>query len=155
MSGLGKTGIVQAYRSLFLLDEDGQVLPTHSVSAGLDYPGIGPELAWLGKEGRIEFASATDSETLEAVKLLARTEGIIPALESAHAIAHLSKMAPSMSADDVVVVNLSGRGDKDLFITARELDGEKWRAFLQSEIDAMDRRESGSSGGHGSAGGQA
>jgi len=138
MSGLGKTGIVQAYRSLFLLDEDGQVLPTHSVSAGLDYPGIGPELAFLGQEGRVEFAAATDAETLEAVQLLARTEGILPALESAHAVAHAVKLAPELGPDEVIVIHLSGRGDKDLFITARELQREEWLAFLRSEIEAME-----------------
>ncbi len=138
MSGLGRPGIVQAYRSLFLQDDDGQVLHTHSVSAGLDYPGIGPELAWLGQEGRIDFASATDAETLDALRLLARTEGLIAALESAHAVARVARVAPTLSPDDHIVVNLSGRGDKDLFIVARELDREPWRDFLRDEIERLD-----------------
>ncbi len=138
MSGDGRPGIVQAYRSLFLLDDDGQVLPTHSVSAGLDYPGIGPELAHLGTTGRIDFASATDDETLAAVRLLAQKEGILPALESAHAVAHATKLAPDLTHDDALVVNLSGRGDKDLFIMAEALDRDAWRAFLRDELARMD-----------------
>ena len=141
MSGLGRTGIVQAYRSLFLLDDDGQVLPTHSVSAGLDYPGIGPELAHLGEQGRIEFASATDSETLDALRLLASSEGIIAALESAHAVAHAARIAPTMAPDEALVIHLSGRGDKDLFIVARELDRDNWREFLQAELDSMQEED--------------
>lgn len=141
MRGDGRTGIVQAYRSLFLLDDDGQVQPTHSVSAGLDYPGIGPELAHLGTTGRIDFASATDDETLAAVRLLAQKEGILSALESAHAVAHATKLAPELTPDDTLVVNLSGRGDKDLFIMADALDRESWRAFLRDELARMDAED--------------
>lgn len=140
MSGLGRTGIVQAYKSFFLLDEGGQVLPTHSVSAGLDYPGIGPELAHLGMEGRVEFAAATDQEALDAVSLLMRHEGIVAALESAHAIAHATKVASTMASDEVLVVNLSGRGDKDLFITAKHLAPDRWKQFLADEIREMEGR---------------
>jgi len=137
MSGEGKVGIVQGYKSRFLLDEDGQVLPTHSVSAGLDYPGIGPELAYLGDMGRIEFTTATDKEAIEAMDFFARTEGILFALESAHGGAAALRLLPSFSNEDVVVVNMSGRGDKDLFITARELDRERWKEFLQREVASL------------------
>jgi len=133
MSGAGKVGIVQGYKSLFLLDEDGQVAPTHSISAGLDYPGIGPELAAAGTAGRVEFETASDAEALEALKLFAREEGIAFALESAHGAAEALKLAATMSPDESVVVNMSGRGDKDLFITAREIQPEAWRAFLSQE----------------------
>jgi len=122
MSGEGREGIVHGYKSLFLLDEDGQVLPTHSISAGLDYPGIGPQLAHLGREGRITFTKADDAEALEAVKVFAKQEGVVFALESAHAGAVALKMAPRCPGDRAIVVNMSGRGDKDLFIMAGELD---------------------------------
>jgi tryptophan synthase beta chain len=133
MAGEGKTGVVQGDKSKFLLDEDGQVLPTHSVSAGLDYPGLGPQLAALGEAGRIEFTSATDAEALEALRFFARNEGILFALESAHAGAAAMRLAPGLPRDAVLVVNMSGRGDKDLFITARELDRENWKDFVKSE----------------------
>ena len=135
MSGTGSTGVVQGYKSRFLLDGDGQVLPTHSVSAGLDYPGIGPQLAALGESGRIEFTSATDAEALEALRFFARNEGILFALESAHAGAAAMRIAPKLPRDAVLVVNMSGRGDKDLFITARELDRDNWKAFLREEAE--------------------
>ncbi|MDR1932383.1 MAG: tryptophan synthase subunit beta [Spirochaetales bacterium] len=137
MSGEGLTGVVQGYKSKFLLDEDGQVLPTYSVSAGLDYPGIGPQLAALGESGRIEFTSAMDSEALEALKFFAKNEGILFALESAHAGAAAIRLAPGLPKDAVLVVNMSGRGDKDLFITARELDRENWKSFLKEEIQRI------------------
>jgi tryptophan synthase beta chain len=133
MNGLGRPGIVQGYKSLFLLDTDGQVQDTHSVSAGLDYPGIGPQLAALGMEGRVEFARATDSEALEALRFFALNEGVVFALESAHGAAEAIRLARDLPADAAVIVNMSGRGDKDLFITARELDGERWREFLARE----------------------
>jgi tryptophan synthase beta chain len=135
MSGAGKIGIVQGYKSLFLLDEDGQVAPTHSISAGLDYPGIGPELAAAGTARRVEFRTARDDEALEALKLFARDEGIAFALESAHGAAEALKLAATMSPNESVVVNMSGRGDKDLFITAREIQPEAWRAFLSQEAE--------------------
>jgi len=133
MNGLGITGIVQGYKSLFLLNEDGQVQETHSVSAGLDYPGIGPQLASLGTSGRVEFLRATDKEALQAVQFFARNEGVVFALESAHGGYQAMELARTLSPEDVVVVNMSGRGDKDLFITARQLTPEPWRAFLLSE----------------------
>jgi tryptophan synthase beta chain len=133
-SGAGRTGIVQGYKSYFLQDENGQVLPTHSISAGLDYAGIGPELAYLHDTGKIVFDSVTDAEALDAFKVLCRQEGIIPALESSHAVAYAMKIAPRYPADRVMVVNLSGRGDKDIFITAKALDAENWFQFLRDEV---------------------
>jgi len=134
MGGAGKPGIVQAYRSLFLQDEDGSLLPTHSISAGLDYAGIGPQLAYLGETGRIRFVSSSDDETLAAVARTARAEGILPALESAHGLAAAFREAPGMKPGALVVANVSGRGDKDLFITAPRFDGADWLAFLESEV---------------------
>jgi tryptophan synthase beta chain len=134
MTGLARTGIVQGYKSEFLLDEDGQVQPTHSISAGLDYPGIGPQLAYLGKSGRVEFAEVTDREALDAVRFFAEREGIVFALESAHAGALALKTAREYPKEKSIIVNMSGRGDKDLFILARELDRESWFAFLKREV---------------------
>jgi tryptophan synthase beta chain len=112
--GCGRPGILHGSRSYVLQDDDGQIREAHSVSAGLDYPGVGPQLAQLRDLGRITVTSATDGEAVDAAVYLARTEGIIPALESAHAISHARKLARSLGADDVVVVNVSGRGDKDV-----------------------------------------
>ena len=134
MSGEGRPGIVQGYKSFFLLDEDGQVQETHSVSAGLDYAGIGPQLAALGQAGRIEFTSATDTEVLEAVKFFARHEGVVFALESAHAGAAALKLAPTLPRDQAVIVNMSGRGDKDIFISAKHINPEPWFQFLKDEV---------------------
>lgn len=127
-------GIVQGYKSYFIQDEDGQLLPTHSVSAGLDYAGIGPELAYFHDTGRIKFDSVTDEEALESLKILSRSEGIIPALESAHAVAYGIKLATKCSKDKSMIINISGRGDKDLFITARKFDKRNWINFLKEEI---------------------
>ncbi len=110
----GSTGVLHGARSYVLQNEDGQVLPTHSISAGLDYPGVGPEHSWLKESGRAEYVSATDDEALEAFQYLARIEGIIPALESSHAVAHALRLAPTLSKDKIIVINLSGRGDKDV-----------------------------------------
>ncbi len=115
----GKKGVLHGMLSYFLQNEDGQILTTHSVAAGLDYPGVGPEHAWLKEIKRAEYVSVTDEEALKAFSLLSRLEGIIPALESAHAIAYAIKIAKEMSKDEVVVVNLSGRGDKDLEIVMK------------------------------------
>jgi tryptophan synthase beta chain len=117
----GMPGVLQGTFSYVLQDENGQIAATHSVSAGLDYASIGPEHAALHDSGRAEYVSREDSETLDAVVKLARTEGILPALESAHAVAECLNMAPKMAARDILVVNLSGRGDKDMGILAREL----------------------------------
>jgi len=137
MTQAGRLGIVQGYKSLFILDEDGQVERTHSVSAGLDYAGIGPELAYLGKTGRVEFHSASDQEALDALKFFARTEGIVFALESAHAGAYAMKLAPTLPPTSTILVNMSGRGDKDIFITAKALQPNKWREFLLSEAASI------------------
>ena len=112
----GSVGVLHGARSYLLQDDDGQICQTHSVSAGLDYPGVGPEHSYLKDTGRVEYTLATDEEALAALKLLAVCEGIIPALESAHAVAHAVKVAPQMSKDEIIVINLSGRGDKDLEI---------------------------------------
>jgi tryptophan synthase beta chain len=110
----GSPGVFQGSLSYVLQDEFGQVLPAHSISAGLDYPGIGPEHSYLREIGRAEYVPATDREALDALQLLSRTEGIIPALESSHALAHTIKLAPELGKDNIIVVSLSGRGDKDV-----------------------------------------
>jgi tryptophan synthase beta chain len=118
----GVPGVLQGTYSYVLQDADGQIALTHSVSAGLDYAGVGPEHAFLKDSRRAEYTSATDSEALEACTLLARTEGIIPALESAHAVAECVKRAPKMKKDEIVIVNISGRGDKDIGILRENLE---------------------------------
>ncbi len=110
----GVPGIFHGKRTLVLSDDDGQIFPAHSVSAGLDYPGVGPEHAYLKKVGRAEYVIATDDEAIEAFQRLAHSEGIIPALESAHAIAHVLRLAPTLDRDQILIVNVSGRGDKDV-----------------------------------------
>ena len=130
-----RIGVAHGYKSRFLMDDDGQVQASHSISAGLDYPGIGPQLASLGESGRIEFTSVSDEETLEALKFFARHEGVMFALESAHAGAAAIRMAREMRPDEAIVINMSGRGDKDLFITAKALDRDRWLEFLKSEIE--------------------
>jgi tryptophan synthase beta chain len=110
----GSLGVLHGSRSYLLQDDDGQVIPAYSVSAGLDYPGVGPQHSYLMESGRIEYTSVTDEEAVEAFLLLSKLEGIIPALESSHALAYTSKLAGTLSKDSILVVNLSGRGDKDL-----------------------------------------
>ncbi len=117
----GRPGVLHGARSYLLQDAAGQVLETHSISAGLDYPGVGPEHSYLRDSGRAEYVAVTDAEALEGFQLLCRSEGIIPALEPAHAIAHVAKLAPGMSSDQVILVGLSGRGDKDMGTVAAEL----------------------------------
>jgi tryptophan synthase beta chain len=114
VGGGGRPGVLQGTMSYVLQDQHGQVASTHSISAGLDYPSIGPEHAFLHDEGRVEYDSVSDNDALEAFQLLSKLEGIIPALESAHAVAHAVKVAGSMRRDQIVIVNLSGRGDKDV-----------------------------------------
>ncbi len=115
----GRPGVLHGNRTYLLQDEDGQIIETHSISAGLDYPGVGPEHAWLKDSGRAEYVAATDEEALQAFHTLCRTEGIMPALESSHALAHAIKIAPSLARDQVLLVNLSGRGDKDMHTVAK------------------------------------
>ncbi|WP_414039502.1 tryptophan synthase subunit beta [Acidithiobacillus sp. M4-SHS-6] len=114
----GRPGVLHGNRTYLMEDEDGQILPTHSISAGLDYPGVGPEHAYLKDIGRAEYVAATDQEALQAFHQLCRTEGIIPALETSHALAHAFALAPSMRSDQTIIVNLSGRGDKDIHTVA-------------------------------------
>jgi tryptophan synthase beta chain len=118
----GKPGVLHGALSYVLQDDDGQTAEVHSCSAGLDYPGVGPEHAFWKDSGRVEYTSITDAEALQAFKLLASVEGIIPALESAHAIAQAAKLAPTLSREQIIVINLSGRGDKDCQEVARLLD---------------------------------
>ena len=120
----GRPGVLHGNRTYLLQDENGQILDGHSISAGLDYPGIGPEHAWLHDQGRAEYVYVTDQEALGAFQLLCRTEGIIPALEPSHALAHVQKIAPDLPKDHLMVVNLSGRGDKDIFTVAKHLGVE-------------------------------
>jgi len=117
----GKPGVLHGNRTYLLQDEDGQITEAHSISAGLDYPGIGPEHAWLHDQGRVNYVSATDAEALTAFKMCSRLEGILPALEPAHALAHVIRHAPSLARDHLLVMNMCGRGDKDVFSVARYL----------------------------------
>ena len=120
MSG-GKPGVLHGNRTYLLQNPDGQILEGHSISAGLDYPGVGPEHSWLKDSGRVSYVPATDAEALEAFQFLTRVEGIIPALEPAHALAHVMKLAPKMDRDRIILMNLCGRGDKDVFTVAAHL----------------------------------
>ncbi len=117
----GRPGVLHGNKTYLLQDDDGQILEGHSISAGLDYPGIGPEHAWLKENGRVEYTSVTDTEALDGFQLLCRTEGIIPALEPAHAIAAVKKIAPTLPKDTIILANLCGRGDKDIFAVAEHL----------------------------------
>ncbi len=117
----GQPGVLHGNRTYLLQDEDGQILDAHSISAGLDYPGIGPEHSWLRDIGRVEYVSITDREALDAFQLCARQEGILPALEPSHALAHVAKIAPGLPPDHLLVMNLCGRGDKDIFTVADAL----------------------------------
>jgi tryptophan synthase beta chain len=116
----GKPGVLHGNRTYLMQDENGQIIETHSISAGLDYPGVGPEHAWLKDSGRAEYVAVTDDEALAAFHSLCRLEGIIPALESSHALAYAAKMAPRMQKDQILLINLSGRGDKDMHTVAEK-----------------------------------
>jgi tryptophan synthase beta chain len=115
----GTPGVLHGNRTYLLQDENGQIVDTHSISAGLDYPGVGPEHAWLKDSGRAQYVSATDEEALKAFNMLCRTEGIIPALESSHALAYAMRTAPTLPKEQILLVNLSGRGDKDMHTVAK------------------------------------
>jgi tryptophan synthase beta chain len=117
----GRPGVLHGNRTYLLQDGDGQILEGHSISAGLDYPGVGPEHSWLKDTGRVTYVPATDRQALAAFELLTKIEGIIPALEPAHALAHVIKLAPQMGKDQIIVMNLCGRGDKDVFTVAKHL----------------------------------
>ena len=120
----GRPGVLHGNRTYLLQDEDGQIVDAHSISAGLDYPGIGPEHAWLKEIERVEYVSATDQDALEAFQLCAKLEGIIPALEPSHALAHVGKIAGDLPSDHLICMNMCGRGDKDIFTVAERLGGE-------------------------------
>ncbi|MFT5617489.1 MAG: tryptophan synthase beta chain [Arenicella sp.] len=133
----GEKGIFEGYYSYFLQDNDGNISSTHSISAGLDYCGVSPVLAHLHNQKRVEFTSADDVETLEAIKLLAQNEGIILALESAHSLAYALKEAEKMTKDQSIVINGSGRGEKDLFITMKNIQPESFTKFMASQLEEM------------------
>ena len=134
-------GIAQGYKSYFLQDNDGQIMPTHSISAGLDYPGIGPQLAALAANKRVQFVAVRDRDALHALRRTARATGALPALESAHALAHAYDIAPHLSPQTNIIVNVSGSGDKDLFIIAKENAGAAWGDFLEQEYRSIHGRE--------------
>lgn len=125
-----RPGIAQGYKTYFLQDDDGQMKETHSISAGLDYVGVSPILSHMHETGRARFESATDDEVIAALKLTMKKEGIIPALESAHAFARAFKEAPGLSKEDVIIINQSGRGDKDIFTVAEAFNDPKWKDFI-------------------------
>lgn len=131
----GSVGVVEGFKSYFLQNDDGQIQETHSISAGLDYSGIGPQLAYLNDLGRIKFTYALDDEVIEAYKMLARTEGVFAAMESSHAVAEVIKLAPTLDKDKVIVFNCSGRGDKDLFIVSKKFKDQKFKEFLKQQIN--------------------
>lgn len=128
-------GVAQGYKTYFLQNPDGQMLETHSVAAGLDYVGVSPILAHLKQNGRVRFEAATDREVIEALALTMRMEGVIPALESSHAFAQAFKEAPGLTRDDVVVINQSGRGDKDIFTIADAFDDPGWKTFIRKKAE--------------------
>lgn len=129
----GSIGVAQGYKTYFLQDSDGQMKQTHSVAAGLDYVGVSPILASLKETGRVRFESATDSEVVEAFSLVLKKEGLVPALESAHAFVQAFKEAPNMSREDIILINQSGRGDKDIFTVADALGDPKWQEFIKTK----------------------
>ena len=140
VEGSGATpGVAQGYKTMFLQNPEGQMLDTHSIAAGLDYIGVSPILADLGEQGRVRFAAATDSEVIEALSLTMRTEGIIPAMESAHAFVQAFKEAPAMSPDQAIIINMSGRGDKDIFTIAHAFDDPSWKSFIVQRAEGYRR----------------
>lgn len=120
----GQPGVLHGNRTYLLQDSDGQITEGHSISAGLDYPGVGPEHAWLRDTGRVEYVAVTDKEALDAFQVCTRLEGIIPALEPSHALAHVIKAAPELPTENLLVMNMCGRGDKDIFTVAGHLGME-------------------------------
>ena len=128
-------GVAQGYKTYFLQDNDGQMKETHSVAAGLDYVGVSPILASLKEAGRVRFEAATDREVVEALSLTIQKEGLIPALESSHAFVQAFKEAPELSEDDIIIINQSGRGDKDIFTVADAFKDPKWQEFIIEKAD--------------------
>lgn len=137
--GQGRPGVAQGYKTMFLQNEEGLMRDTHSVAAGLDYIGVGPMLADLHQKGRVRFESATDAEVVEALRLAMRDEGIIPALESAHAFAAAFREAPQLTSKDTLLINQSGRGDKDIFTVADALDDDAWKEFIRRKAEEYGR----------------
>ncbi|BBE31016.1 tryptophan synthase beta chain [Tepiditoga spiralis] len=135
ISGNGTVGIVQGYKSKFLQNNDGQILSTHSISAGLDYAGIGPELVYLNEIKRINFVNEKDDEVIKTFNFVTKNEGIVPALESTHAISYALKLASNLNKNKNIIVNISGIGNKDIFITAKLLDKTNWINFLKREVE--------------------
>ncbi|MCP5055987.1 MAG: tryptophan synthase subunit beta [bacterium] len=131
-------GVAQGYKTFFLQDDDGQMKETHSVAAGLDYVGVSPILSHLKESGRVRFAAATDKEVVDALSLTIRKEGLIPALESAHGFVQAFKEAPALSHDDVIVINQSGRGDKDIFTVADAFEDPSWKQFIRDKAEEYD-----------------
>jgi tryptophan synthase beta chain len=136
----GRPGVLHGSMSYLLQDDDGQIIEAHSISAGLDYPGVGPELSWLKDQGRLELRQATDDEALDALGYLARTEGIIPALETAHAVAAARDLARELGPKGLLLVNVSGRGDKDIDHVRRALAARQGRAAPQERAVTRTRR---------------
>ena len=137
---LANVGIAQGYKSYFLQSKDGQIAKTHSISAGLDYAGIGPELSYLFEKKRISFVHVSDKDAIDSVDFLAKNEGIIPALESSHAVSYGISKAKKMKKNQSIIINISGRGDKDIFIMAPKFDKENWLSFLKSEISILEKK---------------
>ena len=131
-------GVAQGYKTYFLQDDDGQMKETHSVAAGLDYVGVSPILSHLKESGRGRFEAATDLEVVEALSLTIQKEGLIPALESAHAFVQAFKEAPTLNPDDILLINQSGRGDKDIFTVADAFGDPKWQDFIRKKAEAYD-----------------
>jgi len=128
-------GVAQGFKTYFLQNEEGNMNETHSVAAGLDYIGVNPIFAHLHDKGKVRFEAATDIEVKEALRLTMRTEGLIPALESTHAFVTAIKEAPTMGKDEIILINQSGRGDKDIFTIADALDDAKWKTFIEGKAD--------------------
>lgn len=130
----GKVGVVEGFKSYFLQNEEGQLADTHSISAGLDYAGVGPQISYLKDDGRVRFTYAKDDDVLKAYQILAKTEGVFAALESSHAVAEVIKLTPTLDKTKTVVFNCSGRGDKDLFIVTKEMQDEKFSEYLRDQV---------------------
>jgi len=132
----GTVGVAEGFKSYFLQNEDGQLSSTHSISAGLDYAGVGPQIAFLKESGRVQFSYAKDDDVMSAYQLLASTEGVFAAMESSHAVAEVIKLAPGLRNDQSIVFNCSGRGDKDLFIVTKELEDKGFQTFLKDQVSS-------------------